>query len=205
MVSASRHANYSHTVRLAGSIACMKSILNIPNILTLSRIILTPVIVYAILSGEALMALVLMIAAGVTDMLDGAIARYFDQRTTVGAYLDPLADKLMLISMVVTLFMIGKVPLFLFLAVVFRDAIIVLGAIAYEMVTHSLKMEPSLISKATTFMQIVYVVSLLLQMAYPLTELWIQTVVWITFTVTCVSGLHYMLVWTRKATFEENQ
>jgi len=181
----------------------MRSILNIPNILTLARIIVTPVIVYAILSGEAVMALVLMVAAGITDMLDGAIARYFDQRTTVGAYLDPLADKLMLISMFVTLFIIGKVPLFLFLAVVFRDAIIVLGAMAYEMVTHSLKMEPSMISKVTTFMQIVYVVTMLLHMAHPLGGQWIQGVVWTTFVVTCISGLHYMLVWTRKATFEE--
>jgi cardiolipin synthase len=181
----------------------MQSILNIPNILTLARIIVTPVIVYAILSGEAVMALVLMIAAGVTDMLDGAIARYFDQRTVVGAYLDPLADKLMLISTFVTLFIIGEVPLFLFLAVVFRDAIIVLGAMAYEMVTHQLKMEPSMVSKVTTFMQIIYVVTMLLHMASPLSELWIQITVWGTFIVTCISGIHYMLVWTRKAAFQE--
>jgi len=183
----------------------MRNILNVPNMLTLARIIITPVIVYAILSGEALMALVLMITAGITDMLDGAIARYFNQRTTVGAYLDPLADKLMLISMFVTLFIIGEVPLFLFLAVIFRDVIIVVGAMAYEMVTHSLKMEPSMVSKATTFMQIVYVVTLLLHMASPLGDMWIETVVWITFVVTCISGLHYMLVWTRKAVTEESR
>jgi cardiolipin synthase len=150
------------------------------------------------------MALILMVAAGITDMLDGAIARYFNQRTTVGAYLDPLADKLMLISMFVTLFIIGEVPLFLFLAVIFRDAIIVVGAIAYEMVTHSLKMEPSMVSKVTTFMQIVYVVTLLLHMASPLGGIWIGMVVWATFVVTCISGLHYMLVWTRKAITEES-
>jgi len=183
----------------------MQNILNIPNILTLARIIVTPVIVYAIVTGEAVMALVLMIAAGITDMLDGAIARYFNLRTTVGAYLDPLADKLMLISMFVTLFIIGQVPLFLFLAVVFRDLIIVLGCIAYEMVTHSLKMEPSLVSKATTFMQILYVVTLLLHMAYPISEQWISGVLWLTFIVTCISGLHYMIVWTRKAASKEGQ
>ncbi|MCF7821372.1 MAG: CDP-alcohol phosphatidyltransferase family protein [Mariprofundaceae bacterium] len=183
----------------------MHTILNVPNILTLARIIITPVIVYAILSDEAVMALVLMIAAGITDMLDGAIARYFNQRTTVGAYLDPLADKLMLISMFVTLFIIGEVPLFLFLAVIFRDVIIVVGAIAYEMVTHSLKMEPSMVSKVTTFMQIVYVVTLLLHMASPLEEIWIERVMWATFVITCISGLHYLLVWTRKAVTEESR
>ncbi len=150
------------------------------------------------------MALILMIAAGITDMLDGAIARYFNQRTTVGAYLDPLADKLLLISMFVTLFIVGEVPLFLFLAVIFRDAIIVVGAIAYEMVTHSLKMEPSMISKVTTFMQIIYVVTLLLHMASPLEGIWVEMVLWATFVVTCISGLHYMLVWTRKAVTEES-
>ncbi|MDT8375712.1 MAG: CDP-alcohol phosphatidyltransferase family protein [Mariprofundaceae bacterium] len=183
----------------------MRKILNIPNTLTLARIIITPVIVYAILSDEAVVALILMITAGVTDMLDGAIARYFNQRTTVGAYLDPLADKLMLISMFVTLFIIGEVPLFLFLAVIFRDVIIVIGAMAYEMVTRSLKMEPSLVSKATTFMQIVYVVTMLLHMASPLEEVWIGAVVWATFAITCISGLHYMLVWTRKAVTEEGR
>ena len=182
----------------------MRRIINIPNILTLGRIIITPVIVYAILKGEPKLALAMMVVAGVTDMLDGAIARYFNQRTTVGAYLDPLADKLMLISTFVALFLINEVPLFLFLAVVFRDAIIVLGALAYEIVTRQLKMEPSMISKVTTFMQIVYVVTMLLHMASPLSEMWIQMSVWGTFIVTCISGLHYMLVWTRKAAFQEN-
>lgn len=174
--------------------------------LTLARIVVTPVIVYAILTGEAVMALILMVAAGITDMIDGAIARYFDQRTTVGAYLDPLADKLMLISAFVTLFIVGKIPLFLFLAVVFRDAIIVIGAVAYEMVTHQLKMEPSLVSKTTTFMQIVFVVTTLLHMATPVVgESWMRAVVWATFVVTCISGLHYMLVWTRKAVYAEKR
>ena len=155
----------------------MRNILNIPNILTLGRIVITPIIVYAILRGEPEFALALMIAAGITDMLDGAIARYFDQRTTVGAYLDPLADKLMLISTFVALFMIDEVPLFLFLAVVFRDAVIMLGALAYEMVTHQLKMEPSMVSKVTTFMQIVCVATMILDLAFPLNELLMQAMV----------------------------
>jgi len=181
----------------------MQNILNIPNILTLGRIVVTPFIVYALLRGEPALALILMVAAGITDMLDGAIARYFNQRTTVGAYLDPLADKLMLISGFVTLFIVDQVPLFLFLAVVFRDVVIVVGALAYEMVTHQLKMEPSMVSKVTTFLQIVCVVTLILNMAWPLADLWIQLTVWSTFIVTCISGIHYMIVWTRKAAFEE--
>jgi len=179
-------------------------ILNIPNLLTLARIILTPFIVYAILKDEALLALLLMVTAGVTDMLDGAIARYFNQRSTVGAYMDPLADKLMLIGTIVALFIIDRTPLFLFLAVVFRDVIIIVGAIAYELVTRRLKMEPSMASKATTFFQIVYVVSVLLHGIWPLPEMLMQAILWLTFALTCLSGVQYMLVWMRKAVTAED-
>jgi cardiolipin synthase (CMP-forming) len=175
------------------------NILSVPNALSLLRIILTPLIAYAIIENHQAVALGLMMVAGLTDMLDGAIARYFNQRTLVGAYLDPLADKLMLISAIVALFINGKVPLFLFLAVIFRDVIIVIGAILYEVVTHKLEMQPTLTSKATTFFQIVLVIVVLLA---PLVSLpvWLKpAMIWVTFGVTCVSGVQYMLLWTIKA------
>ncbi|MDQ6994472.1 MAG: CDP-alcohol phosphatidyltransferase family protein [Mariprofundaceae bacterium] len=178
-------------------------VLSIPNILTLLRILMTPVIVYMVLSKQAWWAVSLMVIAGITDMLDGAIARYFNQRTTVGAYLDPLADKILLVSLFVSLFFVGKVPLFLFLAVVFRDAIIIFGAAAYEMVTRQLTIEPSLVSKATTFMQILYVSLLLLDMAMPTSPILVLTLMWCTFALTCISGVHYMVIWTHKAVGHE--
>lgn len=181
----------------------LQRVLSIPNILTLLRVLMTPVIVYMVLTGQAWWAVTLMVIAGITDMLDGAIARYFNQRTTVGAYLDPLADKILLVSLFVSLFFIGKVPLFIFLAVIFRDAIIIFGAIAYEMVTRQLTIEPSLISKATTFMQIFYVSLLLLDMAMPTPEILVLTVMWSTFALTCASGVHYMVIWTHKAVGHE--
>jgi len=180
-------------------------ILNIPNILTLARIIITPFIVYAIIKHEPAMALILMGVAGITDMLDGAIARYFDQRSTVGAIMDPLADKLMLISTIVSLYLIEQLPAFLFLAVVFRDMIIVVGAIAYEMVTHKLEMQPTISSKITTFLQIMLVLAVLSHMAWQWPEeTIIQWVVWLTFAFTCISGLQYMIVWMRKAVTAED-
>lgn len=175
------------------------NILSVPNALSLLRIILTPLIAYAIIDNHQALALGMMVLAGFTDMLDGAIARYFDQRTIVGAYLDPLADKLMLISAIVALFVNGKVPLFLFLAVIFRDVIIVVGAILYEVVTHKLEMQPTFTSKATTFFQIVLVIVVLL---VPLVSLpgWLEpAIIWLTFGITCVSGVQYMLLWTIKA------
>jgi len=171
--------------------------------LTLARIVITPVIAYFILEKYIFLALYLMIAAGVTDMLDGLIARYYNMRTTVGAYLDPLADKLLLIGVMVPLFIIDHVPLYLFLAVIFRDVVIIVGAITYELITHHLKMEPSYISKITTLSQIVYVVFVLLSMVYSLNILWLDALAFFTFFVTCASGIHYLLSWTLKAINDE--
>ncbi|MDQ6950473.1 MAG: CDP-alcohol phosphatidyltransferase family protein [Mariprofundales bacterium] len=176
-----------------------KGWLSIPNILTLTRIVLTPVMVFALLRHQAQLALVLLLVAGLTDMLDGAIARFFNQRTVVGAYLDPMADKIMLIGGMVALYLLGEVPLFLFLAVLFRDVVIVLGAIFYELVTHNLKMEPSLVSKATTAMQIVCLVVLTMHQAWPIPTLFTGVAIWLAFVLTVVSGLHYLVVWTGKA------
>ncbi|PIQ33299.1 MAG: CDP-diacylglycerol--glycerol-3-phosphate 3-phosphatidyltransferase [Zetaproteobacteria bacterium CG02_land_8_20_14_3_00_50_9] len=176
-----------------------KRILSLPNFLTLLRIVITPVIVYFIYAEQIWLALGFMIIAGLTDMLDGLIARIFNQRTTVGTYLDPIADKILLISLVITLYHIDQLPFFLFLVIVFRDAVIVVGAIAYEMVTHSLKIEPSFVSKATTLAQIVYVVLALLNMVSPVGEIWMSVMMWITFALTFISGMHYMITFTHKA------
>jgi len=181
----------------------MGQVINIPNLLTLGRILLTPVIVYFILENRPLQALILMAIAGFTDMLDGAIAKHFDMRTTVGAYLDPLADKLMLVSTIVCLFYVDEVPLFVFLAVVFRDAIIIGGAALYELVTRRLQMEPTYLSKITTVVQIFYVLLALLHMAYGFPETLMQVAVWITFGCTVASGVQYMVLWTYKATHDE--
>ncbi|MDQ6969244.1 MAG: CDP-alcohol phosphatidyltransferase family protein [Mariprofundus sp.] len=181
-------------------------ILNIPNVLTLGRILITPFIIYAIIEHQAVLALILMAVAGITDMLDGAIARYFNQRSTVGAYLDPMADKLLLISTIVTLYAIDQIPLFLFLAVIFRDVIIVLGAIAYEMVTHKLKIQPSIASKITTFLQITLVLTVLSDMAWQIPgDGILQISIWLTFAFTCISGIQYMVVWMLKAIADEGR
>ena len=180
-------------------------ILNIPNVLTLARILLTPFIVFAILEQQPTLALLLMGAAGLTDMLDGAIARYFNQRSVVGAFMDPLADKLMLISAIGTLYLVDHIPLFLFLAVIFRDIIIIVGAIAYEMVTHQLKMQPSMTSKITTVLQILLALTVLAEMAWQIPgDGFKQAVIWATFLFTCISGIQYMIVWMRKAVTAED-
>jgi cardiolipin synthase (CMP-forming) len=144
-----------------------------------------------------------MAVAGLTDMLDGAIAKHFDMQTTVGAYLDPLADKLMLVSTIVCLFYVNEVPLFVFLAVVFRDAIIIGGAALYELVTRHLRMEPTFLSKTTTTVQIIYVLLALLHMGFGFPEALMRLAEWITFVVTAGSGVQYMVLWTLKAVHAE--
>ncbi|PJA33245.1 MAG: CDP-diacylglycerol--glycerol-3-phosphate 3-phosphatidyltransferase [Zetaproteobacteria bacterium CG_4_9_14_3_um_filter_53_7] len=178
-------------------------ILSIPNILTLARIFITPFIVYAIIEHQAVLALILMGIAGLTDMLDGAIARYFNQRSRVGAFMDPLADKLMLISTIVTLYFVEEIPAFVFLAVVFRDMVILVGALAYELVTRKLEMTPTISSKITTFLQIMLVLAVLADMAWGVPDLLMQCMLWATFAFTCISGAQYMIVWMRKAVTDE--
>jgi len=181
-----------------------QNIINFPNLLTLSRILITPFLVYTILLQKPGLALTLLVIAGLTDMLDGLWAKCFQQQTDIGALLDPVADKLMLVSCIVVLFNIDQVPPFLFLAVIFRDAIIIIGAVSYEIVTHSLKMQPSLLSKATTFMQIVYIAVVLLNMVAPVMPVFMVAILWLTFGLTCMSGLHYMVSWTLKAMLSED-
>ncbi len=181
----------------------MGEVINIPNLLTLGRILLTPVIVYFILVGHPLEALVFMAVAGLTDMLDGAIAKHFNMQTKVGAYLDPVADKLMLVSTIVCLFYMNEVPLFVFLAVVFRDAIIIGGAALYELVTRRLSMEPTFLSKITTTVQIFYVLLAILHMGYGFSGEIMLATNWITFAITVTSGLQYMVLWTLKAVHAE--
>jgi len=183
----------------------MQQVINIPNLLTLGRILLTPVIVYFILEDHPLQALVLMAVAGITDMADGAIAKHFNMRTTVGSYLDPMADKLLLVSTIVCLFYVNEVPLFVFLAVVFRDVIIVAGAVVYEVVTRRLKMQPTFLSKTTTTLQIFYVLLALLHMAYDFSDVLMSVAMWLTFVITVASGVQYMVLWTYKAVRQEEE
>ncbi len=178
-------------------------ILNIPNLLTLARILITPFIVYAILEHQPVLALILMGIAGLTDMLDGAIARILNQRSTVGAFMDPLADKLMLISTIVTLYLTGQLPTFLFLAVLFRDMVIMVGAMVYELVTHKLEMTPTMLSKITTFFQITLVLVILAGLQWHTPAMLETSMIWITFIFTCISGVQYMVVWMQKAIIDE--
>jgi len=128
---------------------------NLPNLITLARIASVPLVVWLIVDGHMLWAFWVFVAAGVSDALDGFIAKRFDMETELGKYLDPLADKALLVSVYVTLGIEGHIASWLVILVVFRDIAIVGGALLFETMTHSLTMHPLMVSKVNTVMQII--------------------------------------------------
>jgi len=130
--------------------------LSIPNLITLGRILLVPIVVWAIASGEMWIAFVLFLVAGVSDAVDGYLAKRFDMASVLGAYLDPLADKALIVSIYLTLGINGEIPRWLVILVVSRDIMIVGGVVLSWLVGSPLKMRPLLVSKLNTVAQIVF-------------------------------------------------
>ena len=130
--------------------------LSIPNLITLGRILLVPVVVWAIASGAMWIAFVLFLAAGVSDAVDGFLAKRFGMTTELGAYLDPLADKALIVSIYVTLGITDVIPRWLVILVVSRDIMIVGGIMLSWLVGKPVKIKPLLVSKLNTVAQIVF-------------------------------------------------
>ena len=130
--------------------------MSIPNLITLGRILLVPIVVWAIASGSMWIAFVLFVAAGVSDAVDGFLAKRFRMTTELGAYLDPLADKALIVSIYLTLGINGEIPRWLVILVVSRDILIVGGVILSWLVGPPLRMRPLVVSKLNTVAQIVF-------------------------------------------------
>ncbi len=128
--------------------------MNIPNFLTVLRIVLVPIIVILLIQGQYAKALVCFVIAGVTDGLDGLLARILNQTTVVGAYLDPVADKALVISMFTTLAIVGVVPGWLAVIVISRDCIILGGILVLTLMSVNLEIKPSYVSKINTTLQL---------------------------------------------------
>lgn len=168
--------------------------MTIPNLLTLIRILLTPLLVWLLLNEKLTGALAVFFFAGVTDALDGLIARLFHQKSRLGAYLDPLADKILLVSSFILLGHLGLVPSSLVVIAVSRDVLILTGVMTLTFFQIPLEIRPSLLSKLTTLAQIVTV---LVTLSQPLMNWssWVRTTLYvITGVMTVASGLHYTLL-----------
>ncbi len=129
--------------------------MNLPNIISIGRLLITPIIVWLMLTGAFAGAFWLFLIAALSDALDGTIAKQFDMITLLGSYLDPIADKVMLVSVFLVLGSLGHLPLWIVLLVVSRDALIVGGALLLWMLERPLHMKPLMVSKVNTVCQIV--------------------------------------------------
>lgn len=140
--------------------------MTIPNIITVGRILLVPVIVYFIMTRAFEAAFAIFLIAGVSDAVDGIIARHFRQNSNLGAYLDPIADKALLVSIYVTLSIVQEIPLWLVLAVASRDILIVGGVLLSWMLDNPVPMKPLMISKVNTAAQIAFAALVLANLAF---------------------------------------
>jgi cardiolipin synthase len=174
--------------------------LNIPNAITITRLVLVPVMGYFLAAGAYSIALIVFLVAAFTDLIDGYIARAFGLVSAFGATLDPIADKLSMLVATVLLAWQGLIPLWLAAAIVARDVIIVGGVLAYRLAIGPVKMAPTLLSKANTFVEFA---TLLLVMAHAAGWIDVGTLfppVFLFVLATVVaSGAQYAWIWGRKA------
>jgi cardiolipin synthase len=137
------------------------------------------------------------VIAGITDGVDGLIARITHQRTELGAYLDPIADKLLLFSAFITLAIIEVIPSWLVVIVITRDVIILVGFLVMFLTNYHPKINPSLLSKMTTVFQILTIVLVLFTGYYPVLKQISMIAIYGTAVMTVLSGAHYIYIGTR--------
>ena len=168
--------------------------MNIPNFITLIRIVLVPVVVILLIQGSFRKALAVFILASVSDAVDGFLARVMHQQTTIGAYLDPIADKALLASTFVTLSILHIIPAWLAVIVISRDFIILLGISILFIMSVSVEIRPAFVSKMTTFFQALTVLLALFLRCLPdgFSRDWLDAFYWATAIFTVISGLHYI-------------
>ena len=166
--------------------------MNIPNSLTILRILLIPFYIGLLIYGRYDQALIVLIVAGLTDALDGAIARVKNQFTRLGAVLDPLADKLLLTSGFITLSMIHLIPLWVTILVVSRDVILLLGTAVAHFTDTRVDLTPTFLGKGTTFLQLSYVVMVIFLSSRHIDLTIVLPLLFGMICFTLLSGLHYL-------------
>jgi cardiolipin synthase (CMP-forming) len=195
-------------------------VVTVPNILTIVRMALIPVFVGALYYQRVGWALAIFVAAGVTDGLDGLFARRFNQYSQLGQILDPIADKLLLVTSFITLSMPSimtpsalvqphpfrhlPVPFWVTVAVISRDVFIVVGAATINIVTGFRGFRPSWLGKANTVVQIVAIVCILVAASLPPLRGYLPTVYTTVFSFAVISGAHYVF-WVSKLLNEDRQ
>ena len=170
--------------------------INIPNFITLGRIMSVPVIFWLLLTGQNRIAFFVFVAAGISDAVDGYLAKRFNWSTELGSYLDPLADKLLLVSIFIALGVRNELPLWLVIAVVSRDILIVAAVLLAWLLDQRVRIRPLAVSKVNTLAQIVLAATVLADGAFALGLDGTRTaLVWIAGALTLLSLAAYLRAW----------
>jgi cardiolipin synthase len=173
---------------------------DIPNVITVFRFLLVPPLVLLLLREQFGLALLIFGIAGFSDALDGYLAKRFNWTSRLGALMDPLADKLLLVSSFITLGWLQQIPLWLVGVVILRDLVIVGGALVYNFRIERLEAEPSMVSKLNTFTQIMLVLAILFsRVVAELPYLWMDVLLYCVLVTTLWSGLDYVWRWSQRA------
>jgi len=165
--------------------------LTIPNLITLFRIILTPLFIIFLIQGNYRKAFAVFVLAGVSDLADGLIARTWHQKSRLGSYLDPLADKLLMAASFVTLSVYHQIPSWLTVIVLSRDVVLAVGVVIFRLADIPLVIRPSLAGKWTTTFQLTTVGFVLMSKIWAFPPLVLPVFFWVTGVLTTISGLQY--------------
>ena len=173
---------------------------DLPNIISFVRLLAIMPILYLMLEHEFGWALALFVAAGLSDGLDGFLAKHYGWESRLGGILDPLADKTLLVASFLVLGTMSLIPEWLVIAAISRDLIIVGGATLYNFQVEELKVAPTFASKLNTVLQILLVVAVMTNAGpLPLPDGIIGLLIWACLATVVVSGIQYVWIWSRKA------
>lgn len=172
--------------------------MNLPNLFTLLRMGMIPFFVIAVLQGQSLKALLLFLVAGLTDMLDGFFARTLRQTSSLGAYLDPIADKLLLTTAFVTLSVPGThegilIPMWITILVIARDVFILVIALTLALAANVRKFTPTMLSKINTVVQILAIIAVLASRFLPQLAAPAQATLYLVAGLTFATGVDYFI------------
>ncbi len=167
----------------------------LPNIITGMRLVAVPVVIWLVLTDRMTAAFWVFVAAGVSDAVDGYLAKRLDARSVLGSYLDPLADKLLLVAIYVLMGRAGEIPLWLVMLVIMRDAALLGGSVLLVRADRSAAMRPLLISKLNTALQIILAALVLarLGIGFPPAGVWQDVLVYAVAATTAISAVAYLV------------
>jgi cardiolipin synthase len=164
----------------------------VPNLITLARILLTPLFIIFLIQGRYHRALLVFLLAGVSDLADGLLARTMQQKSRLGAYLDPTADKILMSASFVTLSIYHQIPSWVTVIVISRDLTLALGVLIFRLADYPLVIRPSLAGKLTTTLQVSTVMLVLVGKILPVNPAAYVLFFWSTGIITAISGIHYV-------------